>query len=88
MSLVNAGQVCVPVSSLARAAAVAADVSEGKLINLDTSSQAQSHLPVILPQKTRTHLGVHPPAVKVTGTNKHRHMCAYTYVVSRKHRSH
>lgn len=30
MSLVNAGQVCVPVSSLAQAAAVAADVSEGK----------------------------------------------------------
>ncbi|KAI9546377.1 Cadherin-4 [Dissostichus eleginoides] len=33
------------------AAAVAADVSERKLINLDTSSQAQSHLPLILPLK-------------------------------------
>lgn len=51
MSLVNASQLCVPVSSLAQAAAVAADVSEGKLINLDTSSQAQSHLPLILPLK-------------------------------------
>lgn len=48
MSLVNASQLCVPVSSLAQAAAIAAHVSEGKLINLDTSSQAQSHLPLIL----------------------------------------
>lgn len=49
MSLVNTGQLCVPVSSLAQAvAAVAADECEGKLINLDTSNQPQSHLPLIL----------------------------------------
>lgn len=30
MSLVNVSQLCVPVSSLAQAAPVAADVSEGK----------------------------------------------------------
>lgn len=51
MSLVNVSQLCVPVSSLAQAAAVATDVSEKKLINLDTSSQAQFHLPLILPLK-------------------------------------
>lgn len=51
MSIVSACQFCVPVSSLAQAAAIAADVSEGKLINLDTSSQAQSYLPLILPPK-------------------------------------
>lgn len=51
MSIVSVSQFCVPVSSLAQAAAIAANVSEAKLINLDTSSQAQSYLPLILPLK-------------------------------------
>ncbi|XP_037535052.1 cadherin-4 [Nematolebias whitei] len=51
-------------------AAVAADVSEEKLINLVAASQAQSHLPRDPPTKTGAHLGVHPPAVKVIGMNE------------------
>lgn len=51
MSTVNVSQLCVPVSSLAQAAAAAADVSEGKLINLDTSSQTRFYLLLILPLK-------------------------------------
>lgn len=50
-SRANASQLCDPVSSLAQAAAIEADVSEGKLINLDTSSRARSYLPLILPLK-------------------------------------
>lgn len=84
MSLVNAGQLCVPVSSLAHAAAVAADVSEGKLINLDTSSQAQSHLPLILPLKLGhtwefTHLLSRSSTQAHKHTQTHWHMFAYTH---------
>lgn len=70
MSTEHMSQLCVPVTSLAQAAAVAADVSEEKLINLDTSSQSQSYLPASdPPTKTGTHLGVHPPAVRVIDTS-------------------
>lgn len=51
MSRANASQICDPVSSSAQAEAIAAEVSEGKLIYLDTSSQARSYLPLILPLK-------------------------------------
>ena len=70
MSTELMSQLCVPVSSLAQAAAVAADVSEEKLINLDTSSHSQPYLPASdPPTKTGTHLGVHPPAVRVIHTS-------------------
>lgn len=83
MSLVNTGQLCVPVSSLAVAAAVAADVSERKLINLDTSSQALSHLPLILPLKLGhtwefTHLLSRSSTQMRKHTQTHGHVRAYT----------
>lgn len=86
MSLVNAGQLCVPVSSLAQAAAVAADVSEGKLINLDTSSQAQSHLPLILPLKLGhtwefTHLLSRSSTQAHKRTQTHWHMFMHAVTV-------
>ena len=84
MSAVNAGQDGVPVPSLAKAAAGAADVSEEELINLDTSSQAQSHL-LSLPLKLGhtwefTHLLSRSPTQASVDTHCQcsEHVCAHS----------
>ena len=99
MSLVSASQHCVPVSSLAQAAAVAADVSERKLINLDTSSQAQSHLPLIRPLKlghtwefthllSRSSTQTHKRAATHWARVRRTHSHAFVFVVSMQQLSH
>lgn len=81
MSVVNAGQLCVPVPSLAKATAVTADVSEEELINLDTSSQVQSHL-LSLPLKLGhtwefTHLLSRSLTQASTDTQPHVDACTF-----------
>lgn len=84
MNPVNASQLCVPVSSLAQAAAVAADVSEKKLINLDTSSQAQSHLPLILPPKLG-HTWEFTHLLSRSSTQTHKQSWTHWHVFVRTH---
>lgn len=67
--------------------AATADVREETLINLDAASQPQSHLPRDPPTKTGTHLGVHPPAVKVSDVNEQR-TCSHTYALPKHTTAH